>query len=217
MCTPALALGSQAFGVGQSTVGAYATAASQKSALQSQARIADINATLIDAQARATLAASEKQQNQILLRGGQIKAAQQAAYAANGIDLASPTAVNVETGTDYVTQADADQARANGIANAWGYRIQAGNARAQANSARASAASISPLMAGATSLITGAGQVASSWYKMDSLGAFSGSRAGAVGTPGQIDDVTNNLKLNNYLHQPEFGPLPTIGGIQVGW
>lgn len=185
MCNATASLAGQAFGVGASTVGAFAGAKAQQASLRSQARIAEINATLADAAARGELMASERQQSQIKLRGAQVKASQRAATAANGIDIGVGTPVNIATSTDYITEIDANTAAANGIQAAWGRRIQAGNYRREATSARATAAGISPLMAGATTLITGASQVAQSWYSLNKVGAFGNQPAGGRqgGTP----------------------------------
>lgn len=169
------------------TVGAYAGARAQQTSLRSQARIAEINATLSDAAARGELMASERQQNSIKLKGAQVKAAQKSTFAGNGIDVGVGTPVDIATSTDYVTEVDANTARANGIQAAWGRRIQAGNYRREANSARATAKGISPGMAAATTLITGATQVASSWYGLSKTGAVGGGGGAAPRQPGLTD------------------------------
>jgi len=180
MCGAA-ALAGQSFGVGMNTVGAYAGAKAQQAALRSQARVAEINATIADAAARNELSASNRQQSQIRLKGAQVKAAQTSAFAGNGIDVGVGTPVQLATSTDYITEVDANTARANGIAAAWGQRINAGNMRRSATSARAEAAGISPGMAAATTLITGATQVATSWYGLNKTGALSNTKGGGGG------------------------------------
>lgn len=185
MCLPGLGAASvagQAFGVGMSTVGAFGAASAQQDTLRSQARIAEINASIFDASARQELMASQKQQEAIKLRGSQTKASQISAYAGNGIDIGVGTPVNVATSNDLITEVDANTARANGILAAWGQRIQATGMRNQARSLRATAAGISPLLAGATTLLTGAGQVAQSWYGLNKVGAF-GAKPAPAGVP----------------------------------
>lgn len=185
MCSPALALGGQAFGAGTSAVGAFASAGMQQASLRSQARLAEVNATLSDAAARSELAASERQQQAIRLKGANTKGAARAALAAGGVDLSSASAQAALTSTDYFTEADAIAAEANGVRAAWGHRIEAGNQRRSADMARATASGISPLMAGATSLIGSAGQVASSWYSMSKSGATAKkTTTGQVSTGG---------------------------------
>lgn len=207
MCTPALAI--QAAGAGMNAVGSYAGAAAQQASLRSQARISEINATMADAAGRAELMASERQQNQIYLRGAQVKASQTSAYAANGIDVGVGTPVNVATSADYVTQVDANTAAANGIQAAWGRRIEAGNYRRQAVSQRATASGISPGMAAFSSLLSSASQVASSWYTSSKSGALGGSSGGGQSSQGGMLDAWVNDSSGAYK--------TTADGIRVRW
>lgn len=180
MCDPTAILGAQIAGTALNTVGSYFSASMQKSALKSQARIAEINATLSFAAARAELGASERQQNMIKLRGARVKSSQKAAYAANGIDIGVGSPVNVATSTDYITAIDANTAEANGIQAAWGRRIEAHNFQAQARSMRAQASGINPLASAVGTLLGSGAQVAQSWYKMDQAGAFSDAPTAAA-------------------------------------
>lgn len=194
MCNATASLAGQAFGVGAGTVGALAGAKAQQASLRSQARIAEINATLADAAARGELMASERQQSSIKLRGAQTRASQVSAYAGRGIDVGVGSPVDVATSTDYFTEVDANTARANGIQAAWGRRMQAGNYRREATSSRATAAGISPGAAAATTLITGASQVAQSWYSLNKVGAIGGQQGGTPpvwGQPGHEDRLTD--------------------------
>lgn len=184
MCNPAMAsLGTQAAGLGMSTVGAFYAAKTEKDNLKYQASIAEINAKIADSNARAEVQRGNWQESQIKLSAAQLKSAQTARMAANGIDIGgSVTAQAVLTGTDVISEVDANQARANAIRAAFGQRMEAGNQRRNAASLRASAAGISPGMAAFTSLVSGAGKVASSWYALNKEGAFSPdqSRAGTA-------------------------------------
>ena len=215
MCNATASLAGQAFGVGAGTVGAFAGAKAQQASLRSQARIAEINATLADAAARGELMASERQQSSIKLRGAQVKASQRAATAANGIDIGVGTPVDIATSTDYFTEVDANTARANGIQAAWGRRIQAGNFRREATSARATAKGISPLLAGATTLISGASQVAQSWYSLSKVGAIGGQQQGGSTPPvwGQPGHEGGYVPFDSSLPG-----LPTNqDGIRIRW
>lgn len=182
MCSPGMAsLGAQSFGVGMSTVGSIFAASSEKSRLRSQARLAEINASIIDSNARNTIRVGAIEESRVKLATAQAKSQQRTQMASSGIDIAgSNTALARLTGTDVVGEVDAATVRANALRAAWGQRIDAGNMRRQATSLRASASSISPALAGFTSLINGAGQVASSWYSLDKQGAFD-----AAGKTGQ--------------------------------
>lgn len=175
-------MGAQAFGVGMSSVGAVFGALMQKDMLRSQARMADINAGVSENNARNITSAGVVEESRIKLAGSQAKASQRAQIAASGVDIAgSNTALARLTGTDLITEVDANTVRANATRAAWGQRFEAGNMRRAATSARATASSISPGLVGATSLINGAGAVASSWYGLNKEGAF-GSTPSKTGT-----------------------------------
>lgn len=195
MCNPGAAiLGAQAFGVGMSTVGAIFGASAQKSALKSQARIDEINARIMDGNARAEIHRGNFLESVAKMKGSQLKSSQTARFAHNGVDIAgSPSAQAVLTGTDVVTEVDANNIRANALQAAWGQRFKAGDFRRHAASTRATAAGISPFLAGATSLIEGAGQVASSWYSLSKAGGMSGQ--GSMGTP-DISGTMRNVSID---------------------
>lgn len=175
MCNAGMAsLGVQSFGVGMSTVGSIFAASSEKSRLRHQARMAEINAGIVDSAARNTIRVGTIEETRVKLATAQAKGAQRAHLAASGVDIAgSNTALARLSGTDLIGEVDAQTVRSNALRAAWGQRFEAGNLRRQATSLRASASSISPALAGFTSLINGAGQVASSWYSMNKEGAFS--------------------------------------------
>lgn len=202
MCTAGMAMmGAQAFGVGMSSVGAIFGAVMQKDMLRSQARLADINAGISDNNARNIVSAGTVEESRVKLAGSQAKATQRAQLGASGVDIAgSPTALARLTGTDVITEVDANTVRANATRAAWGQRFEAGNMRRAAVAARATASSISPGLVGATSLINGATAVASSWYSLSKEGAFGpqGGRSGTVGFDAETDDLI-------------VGPTPFIG------
>lgn len=213
MCSPAMAsLGVQSFGVGMSTVGSIFAASAQKSALRSQARIAEINASIMDSNARNTIRVGTIEESRVKLATAQAKSQQRTHLASSGVDIAnSNTALARLTGTDVIGEVDAQTVRANALRAAWGQRIEAGNLRRGAVSARASAASISPALAGFTSLLNGAGQVAASWYSLNKEGAFD-PKSGTAGTAtvGAGDD-------EGWLDWPSPYPDQRPGGRKPRW
>lgn len=74
------------------------------------------------------------------------------------------------TSTDVLGAIDANTANANAVRAAWGYRTQATNYANDALNKRAADGAISPFLSGASSLLGGAGQVASSWYRLNKPG-----------------------------------------------
>lgn len=172
MCNASAALALQSAGAASSAIGAWGAASSQKNSLNFQADIADINARMSESQAQATLLTGQKQAQQSMLQTAQLKSTQRAGMAANGLDLGVGSAANVLNSTEVMGQIDKNQIEANATRAAWGYRTQSTNYANEALMDRATASSINPTMAGVTSLISGAGQVASSWYRLNQAGAL---------------------------------------------
>lgn len=185
-------LAAQSFGVGMSSVGAIFGALMQKDMLRSQARLAEINARISESNARNITRAGTIEESRVKLAGSQAKATQRAQITSSGVDIAgSNTALARLTGTDLITEVDAQTVRANALRAAWGQRFEAGDARRRAAAMRASASSISPGLVGATSLLEGATSVASSWYALNKEGAFGGKQhgRGTVSIEDQGDDM----------------------------
>lgn len=200
MCNATAFAGAQGFGAAQSAVGGYYAAQSQKSTLNMQANLADINARTAETTAQAALAAGQRQEQQVRLNTAGLKAAQTTSMAANGIALGEGSAQRILTSTDVMGEIDANTAAANAVRAAWGYRTQATNFQNQAMSARSAAGAISPGLALASGIMTGASKVASSWYGLSKVGMFSTGAglggSGGASTPGSsllggfFDDTT---------------------------
>lgn len=171
----------QGAGAGLSAAGAYGEAASAKSSLQYDARIADLNAILAERRAQVALEQGRFQVNQVRRAGAAIKGSQRAQMAASGVDLTYGTPADVISGTELMTEVDVQQAEINAVREAWGYRTQATNYQNEARSARAKAKGISPLLAGATSLLGSATSAASSYYNFKKAGAFDKAPAQTSG------------------------------------
>jgi hypothetical protein len=159
-----------AFGAGMSATSAYSQAKNQQAALQAEAQVAQNNATIAGWQAEDSIARGEVAAGQALLKGGQVKGAQRAAMAANGVDLSVGSAQLVLNDTDYLTSVDAATLRDNAAREAWGYRQQARGYTDRAGAARSGAGSISPWLSAGTSLLGSATSVASRWYQTNARG-----------------------------------------------
>lgn len=176
--TPAVAqtsLVSQGAGGIASAVGSFASASAQRSSLGAQAAIANINARIAELGAQSVLNQGKQQVAQTTLKYGALKSSQRAALAANGVDLGVGNAAEIQASTDIMKETDANTIKANAIRSAWGYRTQAANYQSDALMKKAQASGISPGVSAATSLLGSAGQVSSSWYKMNQEGALKGT------------------------------------------
>lgn len=177
-------LGMQGFGAGASTVGAYFNAQGQKSTLNTQADLADINSKLADMSAQSALLAGQRQEQAVDLNTANIKSKQKVAFNANGIDANSDTVNRVITSTDVLGSVDAATVAANAMRTAFGYQTQSVNYKNQAIGERATAGAINPFFTAAGTLVTDAGSVAQSWYKFKKDGAFS--QTGPIGPQNDI-------------------------------
>lgn len=120
-------------GIGLSALGSYNQQKANNAWLKYQASMNRINARLANMSAESALRQGEKQQQQIMMQTAKLKGAQKTGYAAGGIDLTSRSVRNVLNETDYLGEVDKNQAAANALTNAWGYRLQATNFENNAN------------------------------------------------------------------------------------
>ena len=155
----------QAAGAASSAVGAYYAAANQRTLLDTQASIEEINARLAENAAQSTIEAGGRQEQASRLQTAKLKSSQRAALAANGVDIGTGSAAEAVASTDVLGEIDADTIHANAIRSAWGYRTQATSMRTDAMLRRGTADGINPVMSAATSLLGSAGTVAPSWYQ----------------------------------------------------
>lgn len=164
-------IGLQGAGGIMAALGAFAGAQGQQSAMRNRADIADINATTANRAAQSALMVGQAQEQRSMIGTANLKSAQQAGFAAGGVDLGEGSAARTLTSTDVMGAIDHNTIAANAVRTAWGYKTQATNFGNEALQARAGADSISPYMAGASSLLGSAGSVAQSWYAMNKAGA----------------------------------------------
>ncbi|MDD4913287.1 MAG: hypothetical protein PHP57_13420 [Sideroxydans sp.] len=148
---------------GNNAIGAYYSANTQRSNLNTQAALSDINAAQAEKAAQSALNAGQMAESAQLLRTQQIKSGQRVAMAANGIDLGVGSAAINQTSTEVMGQADALTINANAVQQANAYRKQAANFQIDAMMKRSNAKGINPNMAVFTSLMSDASGVASKW------------------------------------------------------
>lgn len=160
-------------GVASNTVGSYWSAQNTKISLKGQADLADINARISELGAEQELIKGEREVAQVTMRSGQLKSSQRAAMAANGVDLGTGNAAEIQATTDLMKENDKNTVEANAVRSAWGYRTQGMNYQNEAIVKRGSAGGISPGMSAFGSLLSSSGQVAGTWYGMYKAGAFN--------------------------------------------
>jgi len=154
----------QAGGAATSAVGSFYGAKSQKSSLNFQAQLADINARMAEQTAQSEQLKGQKQVAAQTLQAGQLKSKQRATMAANGIDLGVGSAAEVQASTDILKEIDKNTIEANSVRSAWGYRTKGTSFKNDALIKRASASSIDPFGSATTSLLGGASSISKSYY-----------------------------------------------------
>jgi len=167
-----LSLGASSVGALGSAVGSIFAAQSDRINLNLQARIADINASMAQDNARAALQQGDTQITQSRYQTGMLKAKQVAATAANGVVVGDGSALNNLISTDVMGEIDANTIRQNAVRAAAGYRTQATDFSNTALMKRTAANSISPFVSGLTSLATSSSKVSGDWLALARAGAI---------------------------------------------
>lgn len=150
-------------GIGDAASSIFA-ASSEKLGLKLASRIADLNASSEDDNARESLRRGNEDESRLRLETGFLKGRQIAAMGANGVRLDDGSPLNRLVSTDYMAEVDAATIRQNAAREAAGYRTRATSYRNEALMRRTAARGVSPFVSGLTSLVGSAQKVASDWY-----------------------------------------------------
>ena len=122
-----LALGSAAM----SGVSAGMQANAQQQTAQYQSQMDANNAKLAGEQAVSTVQAGQAAAMQGGLQAAQVLGGQKAALAANGVNLGSGSAIDLQATTRYLNDQDQSNISNNAARQAWGYNVDASNYAAQ--------------------------------------------------------------------------------------
>lgn len=137
MCIPVAALAIASAAVG--TVGTVVGAVAQAQQANYQASIADQNAKIAASQANDAVQNTNLEALRRSRQNAQVAGQQQAAMAANGVDLNFGSAVDVQKDTKMFGAEDLSQIYKQGNENARGFDISGFNYRSQAAASRAAA------------------------------------------------------------------------------
>jgi hypothetical protein len=138
MCGPVaavLAVASAAVSAG----GQIMSGIGQSQQYRYQANVAEQNKALAEGQAQDSILNTNLEAQRRYREASQMKGAQTAALAANGVDLNFGSAVDVQHDTSMIAAEDVAQIYKGGEARTKGYDISAYNYQAQANADRAKA------------------------------------------------------------------------------
>lgn len=163
---------------GVAAYGAYS--ASQAAAANSryQGQVAKNNATIAGQNAAYATAAGEEAATNQSLKGAATGARIKAAQAANGVDINSGSAVDVQTSQREASSLDTAQTMHDAILKAYGYKVDESNATAQSSldTAQAGQEETAGYISAAGSLLGGASGVSN--IKWGSGYDYSGQTAG---------------------------------------
>ncbi len=117
------------------SAGSLATSISQAGAARAQGEYQkqqyETNARLADLQAKDAIDRGDKDAAAVHKKGLQVQGAQRAALAAQGIDVGSGSALEIQLETGSMARTEAAEVRNNAWREAWGYKVQANNYRGQ--------------------------------------------------------------------------------------
>jgi hypothetical protein len=130
-------------GVGMSIAGAVQNARGAKkagdaanAAGESEAKRDEYNAGIADLQAQDALARGAVDESRFRTSVRGLIGSQRAGFAAQGVDVGSGSAADVQADAAYLGELDALQIRSNAAREAWGYRVEAADNRMAADVAR---------------------------------------------------------------------------------
>lgn len=160
MCEPTTAL--LIASTAMSSIGAVTAGIGQAQQYRYQAQIADQNARLANEQARDSIGNTNLEAQRRYRELAQMKGAQTAAMAANGVDLNFGSPVDIQKDTAMIGAEDIGQIYKGGNERTRGFDINAFNyqSEASANRARASGALMKGAFDGLSTALGGASQVA---------------------------------------------------------
>lgn len=175
MCLPALALAS----AGIAALGQGISAYSSYQQHGYEAKVANQNAKLSNAQALDAITRGQEEDRRNQQQTGRTIGSERAAMAANGVDITYGNAADVVGDTAMFGAEDSATIRANAMREAHGYEINAANFRSTALAARraATGALISGAFGIAQTALGGASQFKS--LSASGGGGFSGAGAGS--------------------------------------
>lgn len=156
--------------IGQAISSVYDAFASSKAtayALKQQAGVMKNNQAIAQMGAESAMRAGEAQVAALTYKAGLVKAAQRTRLAANGVNINSGSAAEIQRSTDIMKEIDKQTAQMNALASAWGYRRKASAYSMQSGVAQISAGAFSKTAAASaiSSLLDKGTVAADRWYK----------------------------------------------------
>lgn len=160
MCDFGIILGLASAGIG--AIGSIQQANAAAAAANYNAQVQEMNAQISEENAEDALERGADEEQALRRRHAQIIGQQEAAMAANGVDLSFGSPLDTLVDTTYLADLDALNVRSNAARENYNYRVQAANQRAGAELFRmeARSARTGGFLNAAGSVLTGASNAA---------------------------------------------------------
>lgn len=164
------------FGAMSQLSGSKKTAVALVSAGKAQRQLADYNAEVAEMQANDALARGAEEEARHRVNVRRMVGSQRAGLAAQGVDISSGSALDIQADTAQMGELDALTIRANAAREAWGFKVQAVDLRQrgliaeQTGYMNAEATRIAGKAGATSTLISGAGKmlaISYGWGKND--------------------------------------------------
>ncbi|MDR1311544.1 MAG: hypothetical protein LBK01_06705 [Burkholderiaceae bacterium] len=194
------------FGVGMETVGAFTSASTQKASLNSQSRIAQINADIAEMQVQNARIQGRNEVMRHTLKARHLQGQQRASMAANGVDIGVGSAAELRASTAAMAEIDKNTIEANALRTAWGYKFQKQDYLNQSMMAKANAKAISPGMSAFSTFLSGASKVALAGYMSGAFGKTD------INIPGK----STNVGIDRNVDLGGFGGTRSGYGLDTG-
>lgn len=164
----ALTIGSTLLGAAGQIQQAQATAAANKY----NAQVADMNAQISERRAKDAIERGAAEEQKKRQQVAQVLGKQQAAMAANGVDLTFGSPLDTIVDSSVLGELDALTIRTNAYREAYDYRVDAANKVASANLSRmnASAATTGGYLGAVGTILGGAGKAYQTGYQGGTIG-----------------------------------------------
>lgn len=144
-------------------VSAYQSADMNQQQAEYQSGVAANNAIIAGYEREAAIERGEQAVQDVYRKRAQIRGAQEAGIAGNGLDLTAGTPADILFATDYFGEMDARTTQGNAMRQAWGADVERLNQLSSSSMYGATAKAYNPAMAAGLSLLGSSGNVADKW------------------------------------------------------
>jgi hypothetical protein len=175
MCDPAtITIATTLMSAGLGAAGQIQQGKAAKAASNQQANVADMNAKISSARARDAIDRGQQEEQEKRREVAQFQGRQQAAMAANGVDIGYGSALDTLVDTATFGELDALTVRSNAAREAYGHDVDSANKTADAQLSRmeGKGAKKAGYLAAGSTLLSAAGDAYGS-YKKRQIGSYA--------------------------------------------